>query len=78
MPEEDGLTFIAERRARGDEREGAIPAVALTASASSEDRDRALLAGFDRYLTKPVEVSKLCAAIGELCTRRPGRTWPRR
>ncbi len=78
MPEEDGLTFIAERRARGDERGGAIPAVALTASASSEDRDRALLAGFDRYLIKPVEAGELCAAIGELCTRRPGRTGPRR
>ena len=27
---------------------------------------------------KPVEAGELCAAIGELCTRRPGRTWPRR
>lgn len=70
MPDEDGLTFIADLRASEVTSQRAIPAVALTASASGQDRDRALLAGFDCYLSKPVEADELCAAIAAVCPRR--------
>jgi two-component system cell cycle response regulator DivK len=41
---------------RADDRTRRIPVVALTASAMHQDRDRALLAGFDGYLEKPISV----------------------
>ena len=55
MPGEDGYTFI--RRVREWERESGqrIPAVALTAYARSEDRVRALLAGYQVHVAKPIE-----------------------
>ncbi len=45
---------------------GRIPAVALTAYADSEDRVRALEAGFQTYIGKPVEPEKLVAIITNL------------
>ena len=43
-----------------------IPVLALSAAAAVRDRQRGLEAGFDRYLTKPVNVEELVAAIDEL------------
>ena len=46
MPDEDGYSFIRHMRALGLGRGGAVPALALTALASDDDRRRALSAGF--------------------------------
>jgi signal transduction histidine kinase/CheY-like chemotaxis protein len=59
MPEKDGYAFIRETRQRGCD----TPAVALTAFARSEDRTRALRAGFQTHISKPVEPSELFATI---------------
>jgi signal transduction histidine kinase len=66
MPEEDGLTLLRKVRARASAGGGSIPALALTAFARSEDRVQALLAGFDGYVTKPIEPTRLIAAVAKL------------
>ncbi|HEX8915242.1 MAG TPA: PAS domain S-box protein, partial [Humisphaera sp.] len=50
MPEVDGYEFVRRVRRRGPARGGAVPAVALTAYARSEDRTRAMLAGFTGHV----------------------------
>lgn len=67
MPGEDGYALI--RRIRAGEGDPSLPAVAVTAFARREDRDRALDAGFDRYMAKPVEPSKLVSAVAGLARR---------
>jgi hypothetical protein len=67
MPDEDGYELIRRVRALPPERGGRTPAVALTAYARSEDEHRALLAGYDAHLPKPVESTELVARIAELC-----------
>jgi signal transduction histidine kinase/CheY-like chemotaxis protein len=66
MPEMDGYEFIRRVRAQTDGKSRNVPAVALTAFARSEDRTRALLAGFQMHLAKPVQPTELMAAIGSL------------
>jgi CheY-like chemotaxis protein len=70
MPEQDGYRLIRQVRELPPERGGATPAVALTAYARVEDRTRAMLAGFQNHVTKPVEPAELIAAIASL-DRRP-------
>ncbi len=53
MPGEDGYTLIGRVRALPPERGGNVPAVALTAFARAEDRQRALAAGFQLHIPKP-------------------------
>ncbi|HEX7686262.1 MAG TPA: ATP-binding protein, partial [Burkholderiaceae bacterium] len=55
MPGRDGYELIRAVRARGEARGGQIAAVALTAFARPEDRTRALLAGFQSHVAKPVD-----------------------
>jgi CheY-like chemotaxis protein/nitrogen-specific signal transduction histidine kinase len=62
MPGSDGYQLIRELRRRGS----TIPAVALTAFARSEDRTRALLAGFQTHVPKPIEPSELLATVASL------------
>jgi CheY-like chemotaxis protein len=76
MPGQDGFDLIAMVRAMGPERGGDIPAIALTAYASAEDRARVLSAGFQRHIAKPVEPSSLATAITSLA-RRTANTWRR-
>lgn len=66
LPEEDGYQLIRSIRSATDANN--IPAVALTAFAGSEDRLRAFEAGFNMYLTKPVEPDDLVRAVLELRT----------
>jgi CheY-like chemotaxis protein len=63
MPGMDGLEFIRRLRRKPRTEGGAIPAIALTAFARSEDRTRSLMAGFQAHLSKPVEFPELLAAI---------------
>ncbi len=69
MPHEDGYTLIRKLRADDGKLEKHIPAVALTAYASAEDRQKALLAGFQIHLAKPVDPSELIAVVGNLAGR---------
>jgi CheY-like chemotaxis protein len=62
MPIEDGYSFIRGVRASGAD----IAAIALTAHATETDIERALAAGFDRHLAKPIEFESLVANIDEL------------
>jgi PAS domain S-box-containing protein len=62
MPGEDGYTLIRRIRAL-DSNAGGLPAVALTALAHPEDRRRALTAGYQSFVPKPVEVDELAAVI---------------
>ncbi len=66
MPDEDGFTFIRRVRRLSVERGGRTPAVALTAYARREDRARALRAGFDTHLAKPIEPAELLVVLGAL------------
>ena len=66
MPGEDGYELIGKVRKRGLERGRQIPAIALTAYARSEDRLRALSAGYQIHLPKPVEPDQLIAAVASV------------
>lgn len=66
MPEEDGHAMLRRIRKLGAERGGDVPAVALTALASEEDRSAALDAGFQIHMPKPVDFERLSAAIDEV------------
>jgi PAS domain S-box-containing protein len=69
LPGMSGLEAI-QVLGRDDATQG-IPVIALTAAASERDRQRGLQAGFFRYLTKPVKVDELVAALEALLVRRP-------
>ena len=66
MPDQDGYELMRSIQALPPGRGGRVPAIALSSYAASEDRDRALLAGFKAHLAKPVEPSVLIAAIAAL------------
>ena len=67
MPEEDGYDFIRQVRANRSAKE--LPAAALTAFARVEDRKRALRAGFQTHVAKPVDPEELTAVIASLVGR---------
>jgi CheY-like chemotaxis protein len=69
MPDESGYAFIGRVRALSPEEGGTVPAAAMTAHGSREDRDRALAAGFQRHLAKPFEAAELFALVGDLAQR---------
>jgi chemotaxis methyl-accepting protein methylase/signal transduction histidine kinase/chemotaxis response regulator CheB len=69
MPGEDGYAFIRRLRSLRVDGSGSIPALALTALATDDDRQRSLAAGFQMHLTKPVDIERLSAAVVELAAR---------
>jgi PAS domain S-box-containing protein len=71
MPGEDGHALIRRIRASGRAKFGDIPAIALTAYARVGDRVRAIAAGFDWHLAKPVRAVELLAIVGAA----GGRAW---
>jgi signal transduction histidine kinase/CheY-like chemotaxis protein len=70
MPDQDGYSLIQLIRALDDDRGGRVPAIALTAYAQSTDRLRALDAGFQSHMVKPVEPGELVMTIAALTGRR--------
>jgi PAS domain S-box-containing protein len=70
MPDEDGYAFARRLRTFPRERGGVTPIVALTAYASAHDRRRAIEAGYDYHLPKPVDSEELIRVLDRL-TREP-------
>ncbi len=68
MPDQDGFALIRHVRELGYSFQD-LPAIALTALARSQDRHKALRAGFQLHLAKPVEPQELTAAIASLMGR---------
>jgi signal transduction histidine kinase/CheY-like chemotaxis protein len=66
MPGEDGYSLIRRLRAIDAPRLATMPAAALTAFARDEDRHRALQAGFQMHLSKPIDAASLVAAVASL------------
>jgi CheY-like chemotaxis protein len=66
MPEEDGYSLLRRIRALTPEEGGKVPAAALTAYAAAEDRTKALRAGFQIYLPKPVDPAELVTVVRTL------------
>jgi two-component system cell cycle response regulator DivK len=67
LPDIGGVEALS--RMRADERTASVPIVALTAQAMEGDRERFLAAGFDGYLSKPVNVADLIATVRRYCER---------
>jgi CheY-like chemotaxis protein len=72
MPEMDGFELLRELRAMHREGGADIPAIALTAFARSEDRTRALRAGFRMHVSKPVEPTELMITVANVAGRAAG------
>jgi CheY-like chemotaxis protein len=70
MPVEDGYVFIQQLRALSPERGGRIPAVSVTGYSTPGDVDRALAAGFQLHISKPIDPLALIEAVAKL-SRQP-------
>ncbi len=68
MPSEDGYALMRRLRAM-EHTVGRIPAAALTAYATVQDRTRALRAGYSSHLPKPIEPAELTAVVANLAGR---------
>jgi two-component system cell cycle response regulator DivK len=65
LPDIDGVEAL--NRVRADDRFTTVPVVALTAQAMEGDRERFLAAGFDGYLSKPVDIADFVATVKRYC-----------
>jgi two-component system cell cycle response regulator DivK len=65
LPDIDGVEALD--RLRGDKRTASVPVLALTAQAMEGDRERFLAAGFDGYLSKPVNIREFIATVKRYC-----------
>jgi PAS domain S-box-containing protein len=77
LPEEDGYTLIARLRQAEAGSERFMPAIALTAFARSEDRTRALRAGFQAHIVKPFETAEVIATVASLAQLIRGQAQPK-
>lgn len=77
MPGEDGYSLIKKVRALKSEQCSWVPSIALTAYAGKEVAERALSAGFDAYLTKPIDGGELATTIAKLCIDAMNRNFER-
>jgi two-component system, OmpR family, response regulator len=66
LPDENGCSLLTKLRNLEAKRGRRIPAIALTASALDEDRNRALLAGYDIYRCKPMDLDELTSTVADL------------
>ena len=68
MPDMDGVEAL--RRLRADARTASLRVLAVTAQAMRGDREQFLAAGFDGYLSKPVNVQELLGTVRQHCDGR--------
>jgi two-component system CheB/CheR fusion protein len=71
LPGDDGNSLIRRIRALAPERGRDVPALALSALASEDDRRRAFAAGFQQHLAKPVDIDRLVLGLAELLAQAP-------
>ena len=69
LPDEDGNSLMRRIRRLSIAQGGTTPAVAVTACTATEDRSRALSAGFNAFLVKPVDIDQLVNTIAGLTAR---------
>ena len=67
LPDIDGVEALD--RLRADERFSSVQVLALTAQAMEGDRERFLAAGFDAYISKPVNIAEFLATVKRYCER---------
>lgn len=70
LPDMDGVEVLS--RLRMDERTARMPVLAVTAQAMKGDSERFKEAGFDGYLSKPVDIDELLATVEQHCERYSG------
>lgn len=68
LPDMDGVEALG--RLRMDKRTASIPVLAVTAQAMKGDRERSMEAGFDGYLSKPLDIDELLATVARHCEGR--------
>jgi two-component system cell cycle response regulator DivK len=68
LPDIDGVEALG--RLRAEERTASVPVLALTAQAMDGDRERFLAAGFDGYVSKPVDIVDFVATVRRYCEER--------
>ena len=66
LPDEDGYSLMRRIRALSPDQGGSTPAIAVSAFTSAEDRKRALSAGFQAFVAKPMDLGKLTSSIRAL------------
>ena len=69
MPVEDGYVFLRRLRESTNSRLVQVPTIAITAHARAEDRERALAAGFQTYVSKPVQPERLVNVVARATGR---------
>jgi CheY-like chemotaxis protein len=69
---DDGFTFLHELRKLPPQLGGAVPAIAVTAYVTSEDRRKAMQAGFEAHVAKPFAPVTLISAIARVVGSRAG------
>ena len=77
LPGDDGYVLVQKLRQREARRGGSMPALAVTAYARAEDRSRALAAGFQMHVAKPLEPADFVAAIAGLVGKDRGTDLPK-
>ena len=70
MPDMDGYDLLAQIRARPQDDAGSLPALALTAFARPQERQRALDSGYQAYVSKPLDPVELLALVAQLAASR--------
>jgi two-component system, cell cycle response regulator DivK len=70
LPDFDGVHVLG--RLRADERTAGIPVLAVTAQAMHGDRERFLAAGFDGYVSKPLNIREFIGTVRQHCDGRAG------
>jgi len=68
LPRMNGIEALQVLRA--DARTRAVPVIAVTASAMTQDRQKIMAAGFDGYQAKPIDVTQFVAAVRAMLDRR--------
>jgi CheY-like chemotaxis protein len=66
MPEMDGFALILKLRKNGGGRNSCVPAIAVTAYASSEDKNQTRSAGFQNHISKPIDFDEVINTIEEV------------